>query len=58
MPREVELAYLNARCKVETDKALHMLSDMLRRGYLVAVEMPDGTYVRAESVEPGRPGVR
>lgn len=38
----------------ETDKALAMLQDMLKRGYLVAVQLPDGTYARARQIDPTR----
>ena len=36
----------------ETVKGLRMLMDMQRRGYLIAVKLPDGSYVRAEEIDP------
>ena len=35
----------------ETEKALGMLRDMMARGYLIAVQLPDGSYARATKVD-------
>jgi hypothetical protein len=35
----------------ETAKAIKMLTDMQKRGYVIAIEMPDGTYERAVSID-------
>lgn len=35
----------------ETNKALQMLEDMQQRGYAIMVELPDGTYQRAERID-------
>lgn len=36
---------------LETAKAIRMLTDMQRRGYLIAVELPDGSYARATEID-------
>lgn len=42
----------NKEDKAEAKKAVQMLTDMRSRGYVIAVEMPDGTYERAVDVNP------
>jgi hypothetical protein len=36
----------------EVVKGLRMLMDMQKRGYLIAVKLPDGSYVRAVEIDP------
>ena len=40
--------------KGESKRAIRMLSDMQQRGYLIAVELPDGSYTRAERIDATR----
>lgn len=40
--------------EAETSKAIKMLKDMQARGYLIAVELPDGTYTRAVDIDATR----
>jgi hypothetical protein len=39
---------------VETNKALGMLKEMLKRGYLIAIQLPDGSYTRAREIDAMR----
>lgn len=36
----------------EVAKGMRMLLDMQKRGYLIAVQLPDGTYTRAIEIDP------
>ena len=38
----------------EVDKAIKMLTDMQKRGYAILVQLEDGTYARAESIDASR----
>lgn len=38
----------------ELDRAVRMLQDMQRRGYAILVKQDDGSYVRAEGIDPTR----
>lgn len=38
----------------ESKRAIRMLTDMQQRGYLIAVELPDGSYTRAERIDATR----
>jgi hypothetical protein len=38
----------------ESTRAIEMLTDMLARGYLLAIQLPDGSYTRAKTVDRTR----
>lgn len=38
----------------ESAKAIRMLTDMQRRGYAILIELPDGSYTRAERIDATR----
>jgi hypothetical protein len=44
----------NQADKGESAKAIRMLTDMQRRGYAIMVELPDGSYTRAQSIDATR----
>lgn len=44
----------NEHDDAEAQRAIAMLTDMKRRGYFIAVELPDGTYVRATEIDASR----
>lgn len=44
----------NEHDEAEVAKAIKMLTDMQARGYAVLVQLGDGTYVRAKSIDAAR----
>lgn len=50
---DIKLVF-NNQDKHEAAKAIRMLEQMLERGYLIAVELSDGSYTRAERIDASR----
>lgn len=38
----------------ESAKAIRMLTDMQQRGYAILIELPDGSYTRAQAIDASR----
>lgn len=47
---DIHITFNNAD-PAETEKAVAMLLDMQKRGYAIMVQLPDNTYVRAQSID-------